>query len=389
MKPERFGRTKSVVASGVIALVVAALVVGASTLVLGPWSASPQHLGFDLTSGTSSFTINSTTFSTASGAYPAASCTGTPAVLSPNVTRCVVFSIHNSLKATISVKNVTTALDTTNFPPPPSDCGGANLVLPAFSGSFDVPGGGDASSPGVPVELKDNGALQSDCENYTYHFVYTGGADYTEVYGTSTGLTSSHNPSTTGQSVTYTATVTASATSGQDPVPSSPTGTVSFKDGSTTICSAVPVTSTATASAMATCSVTYANTVGSPHPITAAFVNSDGNFTGSTSSTLNQVVTSTTTGTSTALTSSPNPSNAGQPVIFTATVSSASGMPTGSVTFSSCTTNTCWHQDVARHRDPQLGQGHPDHVGAAGGHHLRRGRLRRLRRATPGLPPTW
>ena len=116
---------------------------------------------------------------------------------------------------------------------------------------------------------------------------------------------------------------------------------MSFKDGSTTICSAVPVTSTATATATATCSVTYSNTVGSPHPITAAYVNSDGNFTGSASSTLNQVVASSTTGTSTALTSSPNPGNAGQPVTFTATVSSASGVPTGSVTFFSCTTSTC------------------------------------------------
>ena len=71
-----------------------------------------------------------------------------------------------------------------------------------------------------------------------YHFLYSGTAHYTEVYGTSTGVVSSQNPSTTGQSVTYTATVTASATSSQDPVPSSPTGTVTFKDSGTTICNA-------------------------------------------------------------------------------------------------------------------------------------------------------
>ena len=52
MKPERFKRTKSVMASGAIALVVAALAFGVSSSVLGPKSASsPRHLGFDLTSG--------------------------------------------------------------------------------------------------------------------------------------------------------------------------------------------------------------------------------------------------------------------------------------------------------------------------------------------------
>ena len=157
MKSERFKRTKSVMASGAIALVVAALAFGVSSSVLGSKSAS-SHLGFDLTSGTSSFTITSTTYTTPSGAYPAASCSGTPALLYPAVTRCVVFSVHNNLKATISVQSITTALDTTNYQAPPSDCSGTNLVLPTFSGSFNVAGGGNATSPGVPIELKDNGA---------------------------------------------------------------------------------------------------------------------------------------------------------------------------------------------------------------------------------------
>src|ERR1700728_49224 len=149
MKSERFKRTKSVMASGAIALVVAALAFGISSSVLGTKSAIAQHLGFDLTSGSSSFTITSTTYTTPSGAYPATSCSGTPALLTPAVTRCVVFSVHNNLKAAISVQSITTALDTTNYPTPPADCSGANLELPTFSGSFDVSGGGDATSPGV------------------------------------------------------------------------------------------------------------------------------------------------------------------------------------------------------------------------------------------------
>ena len=70
--------------------------------------------------------------------------------------------------------------------------------------------------------------------------------------------------------------MTASATSSQDPVPSSPTGTVTFKDNGTTICNAVPLTSTGTTTATAPCTVTYATTAGSPHSITASYVNTDG-----------------------------------------------------------------------------------------------------------------
>ena len=134
MKPERFKRTKSVVASSAIALVVAALVMGVSSLVFGPRSASPQHPGFDLTSGSSSFTITSTI-------YPSPACSGSPALLYPGTPRCVVFSVHNNLlNVPITVQSITTALDTTNYPAPPAMCAGTNLTLPTFSGSFTVAG---------------------------------------------------------------------------------------------------------------------------------------------------------------------------------------------------------------------------------------------------------
>ncbi len=333
MKSERFKRTKAAMASVAIALVVAALAFGVSSSVLGPKSAIARHLGFDLTSGTSSFTITSSI-------YPSPACSGSPALLYPATTRCMVFSVHNNLKATISVQSISTALDTTNFSAPPADCAGTNLTLPTFSGSFNVPGGGDATSPGVPIELKDNGAPQNDCENYTYNFVYSGNAIYTEVYGTTTGLASSQNPSNAGQSVTYTATVTASATASQDPVPSSPTGTVTFQDNGTTICNAVPVTSTGTTTATAQCTVNYATTAGSPHPITASYTDTDGNFTNSNGS-VSQVVNSPTIVTTSSLTSTPNPSTFGSSVSFTDTVSASSGTPAGSVTFYSCTTSAC------------------------------------------------
>ena len=48
-----------------------------------------------------------------------------------------------------------------------------------------------------------------------------------------------------------------------------------------------------------------------------------------------------TLSTSSVLTSSPNPSTYGASVSFTDTVSASSGTPGGTVTFYSCTTNTC------------------------------------------------
>src|SRR5262249_25300431 len=72
------------------------------------------------------------------------------------------------------------------------------------------------------------------------------------------------------------------------------------------------------------------------HAITAVFSNTDGNFSGSTSPSLNQIVGN---GTTTVLSSAPNPSVVGAGVTLTATVSktSGSGSPTGSVSFFSGT----------------------------------------------------
>ncbi len=143
---------------------------------------------------------------------------------------------------------------------------------------------------------------------------------------TSTAVTSSANPSDYGQSVTFTATVGITApgsNAGGDP-----TGTVTFKDGATTIGTGTLSTSGGVTTATFS---TSSLAIGS-HSITAVYAG-DTNFTGSTSAVLTQTVNKTAT-TST-LTSSQNPSVFGQSVTFTVTVTSNSGggTPTGSVTF--------------------------------------------------------
>lgn len=137
-------------------------------------------------------------------------------------------------------------------------------------------------------------------------------ASITVATGTSaTSLSSSQNPSTFGQAVTFTATVTASG--------GTPTGNVTFRDGAAVLGTVALAGSVATltTSALATGS----------HPITATY-NGDASFTASTSPVVNQGVGQVAT--TTTLSSSQNPSEFGKPVTFTATVS---GGPTGTITF--------------------------------------------------------
>jgi len=131
---------------------------------------------------------------------------------------------------------------------------------------------------------------------------------------TSSTLISS-GPTTYGQTATFTATVTSTA--------GTPTGTVSFKDGATTI-------GTATFNAVGQASFSSAALGGGPHTITDVY-NGDVNFNTSTSPAASQAVSKA--GSATAVSSSPNPCTSGLLVNFTATVTSAAGTPGGTVTF--------------------------------------------------------
>ena len=141
---------------------------------------------------------------------------------------------------------------------------------------------------------------------------------------TTTAVTSAPNPSTIGQQVTFTATVTSSG--------GTPTGTVTFTDSTT---NTTLGTVALGGGGSATLAVNTLTTVG-PHTITAAY-NGNGPFLPSTGTVTHNVTGTTTT---TAVTSAPNPSTIGQQVTFTATVTSSGGTPTGTVIFTDSTTNT-------------------------------------------------
>jgi hypothetical protein len=179
-----------------------------------------------------------------------------------------------------------------------------------FSTSFNVP----ASSSGGHLVTAEGGTTTA---SKTFTVSNTPSASST------TKVTSSNNPSIIGQSVTFTATVTGSG--------GTPTGTVTFRDGTTAIGTSALSGNTAT--------FTTSTLARGSHSITAVY-SGDSNFNTSTSPTLTQTVNKGST--TTTVTSSINPSASGQSITFTATVSPvapASGTLGGIVTFRDGTTS--------------------------------------------------
>ncbi len=165
----------------------------------------------------------------------------------------------------------------------------------------------DATGKGFPVV--DMGA-------YEY-------PDLPAVAPFSTTLTSSLNPAPSGQSVTFSVTVTATSTGA-----ATPTGNITFTDG-TTFLSSQPLQSTGSATASA--QFTTASLAAGSHPITAVYNPTTGSSASSAS--LTQVVIGIAT--TAALSSSLNPAAFGQTVTLTASVSASTGTsaPVGTIRF--------------------------------------------------------
>ena len=202
---------------------------------------------------------------------------------------------------------------------------GSGGLTPTGNVTFSVDG-----SAGPTVNLINGVASFSTAAltigGHTITAAYNGDVNFTTSSGsltqnvnkiaTTTTVTSSANPSTLGQLVTFTATVAGSGSS-------TPTGNVTFSiDGG-------PGTTVDLLNGAASFSTT-ALTLGG-HTIAATY-NGDVNFATSSGSLTQNVVKRPT---ATTLTASPNPSTPGQAVTFTATVqpTSGSGAPTGTVTF--------------------------------------------------------
>lgn len=212
-----------------------------------------------------------------------------------------------TIRATISPS---TATGTVTFSPGGTATvtnGLASVNLTMGSASFTVTAvySGDANYPGSSTSMVQ--ALPIQC---TPPQVLSGGGCILPT-STTTTLSSSLNPSTFGQVVTFTATVSPAAS-----------GSVVFRDGATMLSNVTLNNGVATYSTSG---------LGSePHSITAGFVSLSSSYSNSTSPALTQTVNGSQT--STALSSSLNPATFGQSVTLTAAVTPS--LATGVVTFS-------------------------------------------------------
>jgi hypothetical protein len=139
--------------------------------------------------------------------------------------------------------------------------------------------------------------------------------------GTTTAITVGPNPANAGALVTLTANVAIAAGATPD---GAITGTVTFKDGATTL-------GTAALNTAGQAVLTLNTLAAGPHAVLATY-NGNTNYVGSNSSALAETINSTST--NAALNASSSPVFAGQNETFTVTLTSATGgIPTGAVAF--------------------------------------------------------
>ncbi len=255
---------------------------------------------------------------------------GTAPVVTQTVTgQTPIMTISSSLNPSIFGQTVVFSA-TLSSPSGPTPVGTATFKDTTASLALGTATLNTAGVASVTVSLSSLGlGAHTIAVTYSGDSVYTNGtASLTQTVlqaQTTTTLTSSLNPSTSGSAVTFTATVASVST----PVP--PTiNSVQFKDGSTVI-GTVTLTSAGTATF-----TTSALAVGT-HSMVAHYRETT-NFNDSNSTTLSEVVNGLNVSATTALTSSLNPGIYGQAVSFIANVSSSSGpTPTGTITFQDAT----------------------------------------------------
>jgi len=240
--------------------------------------------------------------------------------------------INSSIHAFLSDPQASATVTLTSSPNPSFVAQSVTFSV-TVSGSGAIPTGSVAFKEGTTV--LGTATLTSGKATFTITFPssgtfsivasYSGDANYSNSnsgalnqvvaqYTTSTALASSLNPSTFGQAVTLTATVSSAGTA--------PTGTVMFKNGTASLGSAT----ISGGVAKLTKSTLPAGTL----TITATY-GGDTAHKKSTSKAVSQVVAQATS--NTAIASSLNPSTTGVTVKFTATVTSPTTIPSGTVTF--------------------------------------------------------
>jgi sugar lactone lactonase YvrE len=209
---------------------------------------------------------------------------------------------------------------------------GSGQIITLAGDGGAASGGDGGPSSGAEVDVPDGIAIDATGRLFVAEELgdrvreLTLNANVNSLTPTSSTVTSSLATPVYGQAVTFTATVTRSATG-----IGFPSGSVTFMDGSTVLGTSPLVSGTAT--------LTLTTLSAGAHAITATY-SGDLNFESSESPVLSQAVAVDKT--TTALAVSRTASVFGQAVTFTATVKAASpgsGTPTGTVTFTDTVTN--------------------------------------------------
>lgn len=251
---------------------------------------------------------------------------GSSGTVTQTVSVVPTLTILTSSTNPVVVGQSTTLTATVSVPPPGTGPVPTGETVTFYDGTNVI-----CSSPLTGLSQATCSASFSTAGTHTLSAVYSGDTTFASSTstpnlnetvgkaGTSTTLSSSANPSTSGQPVTFTATVTPTA-----PGSGVPTGTVTFKDGTTTL-------GTGSLDATGTASFSSATLSDGAHSITASYAG-DGNFTASSSTAFAQQVNHAAKPTSTAVTSDGNPATLGSSgkvsVTYTATVTvSGTGTP--------------------------------------------------------------
>lgn len=227
---------------------------------------------------------------------------------------------------TVTAYNNDNTVDTTYTGTISITCTDPACVLPTGSYTFTTADNGThifASTLTPPLNFNTLGVWTVTVADTTFTSgkTYTGTSNPVTVVTTpAVALTSSVNPVLVNGNTTLTATVTSPY--------GTPSGTVTFMDGSTAL-----GTATLNSSGVATLTVSF-STAGN-HPLTVSYPGA-GYFQAANSAILNETVN--TLGTNLSLGSSVNPVNVNASTVLTATASSTSGTPSGTITFLDGTT---------------------------------------------------
>ena len=310
--------------------------VGGQAQILGQGFTGAMGVSFNGTPAI--FTAVSDTYITAT--VPAGATTGSVTVTTPTVTLTsnVPFRVLPNSQSATTTKVTTSGSpsvlnEPVTFTATITSSGGSvpdGEAVPFFDGTTQIGLGSTASGVAMFTTSTLSGKTHSIKATYAGDTAFktsTGMVtQIVELAPTTTSLNSSANPSNFGQSVTLTAGVATSGTF-------TPTGTVTFKNGSTTLGTA-KLDSNATATL-----VTTKLPLGSAS-LTASY-GGDTQNAKSTSTVLMQTINQAQI--SLSLASSPNPSGSGKPVKFTATLTNNGGLPNGQIvtfTYNSTTLGT-------------------------------------------------